>query len=204
MRNTPSRESIEKRETEELLEDLCLALRDVGVRDYWLHDDEQAISFVKEVQLIYSELNKRNVDLLDRLNQLSDETGWQMEPLLSECLAYPETIPYVREKDGVRRVFRCPICERREMPDRDGIWLCDICLIQAIESIRNRTPSKGLVLFRTYNESKRCKHADEDTVLMTFDDEYDYQMGNSYCERCLIEEQHRRITKADNLSHGGV
>lgn len=34
MKNTPAELPIEQRETEELVEDLCLALRDVGINDY--------------------------------------------------------------------------------------------------------------------------------------------------------------------------
>lgn len=116
-----------------------------------------------------------------------------MEQLLQECLLYPEVIPYVRGRDGVRRVFRCWVCEKREMPDLDGIRLCNECLSAAIESVRSRKPLKWLILFRTYNETKRCKHADSETVLMAFNDEYDFQMENSYCEQCLIEEQRHRI-----------
>jgi len=193
MRDTAPRQAIERRATDELLDDLCLALRDVGVRDYCLPDDESVTSFIKEVQLISSELKQRNTDFKNWIERLSDETGWQMEQLLQECLLYPEVIPYVRERDGVRRVFRCSICGKRERPNLDGICLCDECLSEAIESIRRRKPSKGLILFRTYNETKRCKHADSETVLMAFDDEYDFQMENSYCEQCLIEEQRRRM-----------
>jgi hypothetical protein len=117
-----------------------------------------------------------------------------MEELLEDCLNYPKVIPYVRDKDGIKRSLRCPICGRGEIPDRLGVWLCDRCVSDAIESLQKRTPMKGLVLFRTYNESKRCEHADSETVLMAFDDEYDFEMGNNYCVQCLTDEQRRRLT----------
>jgi len=34
-------------------------------------------------------------------------------------------------------------------------------------------------------------------MMMTFDDEYDYQMGNSFCERCIAEEQQRRTIRSE-------
>lgn len=191
MRNTPPRPPIDQRESAELIEDLCIALRDVA--GYWFPDDDNGMAaFIREVQQIHVELEARHVDVRERINRLSDETSWQMQPLLEESLQYPKVVPYVRDQDGIRRAFRCPICGQREVPDRKGIWLCDVCLANALKSVQSRHPSQGLVLFRTYNTSKRCKHADSDTVLMMFDDEYDFQMGHSFCERCIAEEQQRR------------
>jgi hypothetical protein len=194
MRNTAPAPPIEQRETSELIEDLCIALRKVG--GCWFPvDDDRAPELIGEVQQIHAELLSRQVDVSERISRLSEETSWQMQPLLRECIEYPKAVPYVRDRDGVRRSFRCPICNLREVPDREGIWLCDLCLAKALVSVQNRIPSTGLVLFRTYNESKRCKHADADTVLITFDDEYDYDMGNSFCGRCIFEEQQRRVMR---------
>jgi hypothetical protein len=126
------------------------------------------------------------------MNRLSEETSWRMEELLDDCLKYPKVIPYVKETDGIRRSLRCPICRRGEIPDRLGVEMCDPCVRDAIESLQSRVPITGLILFRTYNDSKRCRHADSDTVLMTFDDEYDYEMAHCYCKQCLLDEQQRR------------
>jgi len=128
MKNTPAELSIEQRETEELVEDLCLALRDVGVQDYGLPRDEEAASAVLRVQRLHGELSRRGADVTRRLERLSEETSWQMMPLLHDCLMYPEVTPYVRERDGIRRVLRCPACREREISGREGIvWLCDAC-----------------------------------------------------------------------------
>jgi hypothetical protein len=150
---------MEQRDTARLVEDLCLALRDVGVRDYNPPDDESRVSAIVNVQQIHTELVKRGADCRPRLGQLSEETKWQMEQLLQECLAFPKTIPHVRESDGVRRWFRCSVCREREFPDRAGLFLCGVCLDRAAESIRNKVPWGGLLLLRIYNESKWCKHA---------------------------------------------
>lgn len=197
MKNTSPELPIEQLGTSRLIEDLCLALRDVGVRDYDLPNNERAISFVEKVKQIHTELKKRGADFQSRISQLSQETSWQMEQLLEDCLAYPTVIPYVRESDGVRRSFRCSACRKRELFDRNGIYLCDVCLSQSAESMQNKVPLYDLLLFRTYNESKWCKHADSETVLMAFDD-YD-SIDNAWCQKCIIEEQERRtMLKLEN------
>jgi hypothetical protein len=128
MKNTPPELPIEQRETEELVEDLCIALRDVGISDYCLPEGGQVVSAVLRVQQLHSELSKRGADFTRRLERLSEETSWQMVPLMRDCLMFPEVIPYVRERDGIRRVLRCPACRQREISQRKGIvWLCDAC-----------------------------------------------------------------------------
>ena len=192
MRNTPPLLPIEQRATDELIEDLCLALRDVGVRTWDLPNGERVISAVKSVQEIYAKLKQRNTDLEARIERLSEETSWQMETLLQECIGFPDVIPYVKDADGIRHALRCSICQKRERPDREGIWMCDVCLAQAKNSIENRVPMKGLLLLRIYNAEHWCKHADSETIMIAFDD-YD-SLGNAYCNECLSEEQNRRAT----------
>lgn len=128
MKNTPAELPIEHRETEGLVEDLCLALRDVGIRDYCLPKDKEAVSVVLRVQQLHGELSRRGTEITHHLERLSEETSWQMMPLLRDCLMFPEVIPYVRERDGIRRVLRCPACRKREISRREGaVWLCNAC-----------------------------------------------------------------------------
>ena len=190
MRNTLPEPPVGRRGTPELIEDLCLALRDVGVRDYGLPDDERGVASIKSVQQLHAELEKRGIDYLPRLARLTEETTWQMDSLLRECLAYPEVVPYVREADGVRRAFRCSVCRRLEFPDRKGLLLCNVCLGQSAESIRDRAPWGGLLLLRVYNESYWCRHANAETVMAAFDD---YEtLGYAWCAQCVAEERERR------------
>ena len=65
---------MKQRPTNELIEDLCLALRDVGVRTYSLPDDERAVSAIRSVQQIYALLKQRKADVHARIEQLSEET----------------------------------------------------------------------------------------------------------------------------------
>lgn len=191
MKNTPPLLPIAQRSNHEIIEELCLALRDVGVRTYSLPNDEWAISAVKKVQEIYTLLKQRNVDFQSRIERLSEETSWQMEILLQECLVFPEVVPFVRDADGVRRALRCNICQKNEHPDREGIWLCNICLEQAKNSVEKHIPMKGMILFRIYNEEYWCKHANSETVLIAFDD---YEtLGSAYCNECISEEKSRRV-----------
>jgi hypothetical protein len=190
MRNTTPDLPIEQRQSNELIEDLCLALRDVGVWTWSLPKDERAISAIENVQTIYGELLRRKVDFQSRIKQLSEETSWQMQTLLEECIDYPQTIPYVRDIDGVRRAFRCSVCEQREYPDREGLFLCDVCLDEAKTSFETLLPFKYLLLFRIYNKEYWCRHANSETVLMAFND-YD-ELGQTWCKQCVIEEQSRR------------
>lgn len=148
------------------------------------------IAHIRDVQRIHAELEKRQVDLHKRIAQLSAETTWQIHELLRDCLAFPKVTPYVKESDGIRRALRCNRCQQREMPDRKGIWLCDVCLAGALHSVESRTPEDGFVLFRTYNPSKWCEHADADTVLLSLDG--DDWIDGGYCRICLSQEQQRR------------
>lgn len=190
MRNTLPEPPIEQRDTHGLIEDLCLALRDVGVRDSGLPDDERGVASIEGVRRLHAELEKRGADYHPRLARLTEETGWQMEQLLRECLNYPEVVPYVRERDGVRRAFRCPVCRQGEFPDREGLQLCDACMERSAESIQSRVPWGGLLLLRLYNETYWCRHANAETVMAAFDD---YEtLGDVWCAQCIAEERERR------------
>src|SRR5437764_10473381 len=107
MANTPPRPPIQKRTDDELLEELCIKLRFVGCGDYSLPGSETVVSGIREVSSIFSELSARRVDYRQRLERLSEETHWQMQKLLDDCLAFPSRVPYVRETDGIRRALRC-------------------------------------------------------------------------------------------------
>ncbi len=136
MRNTPPELPVEQRETEVLVEDLCIALRDVGVSDYDLPDGAEVVSAVLRLQQLHGELSRRGADVTRRLERPSEETSWQMLPLLRDCLMYPDVIPYVMGRDGVRRALRCPACRVREFSrvEGDRVWLCDSCRAELASS----------------------------------------------------------------------
>jgi hypothetical protein len=166
MKNTPAELPVEQRETEELVEDLCLALREVGVGDYCLPKGEEAVSAVLRVQRLHGELSRRGADITRRLERLSEETSWQMLPLLRDCLMYPDVIPYVRERDGIRRALRCPNCRERELSRREGVlWLCDACKAESAASgVRGRMRVK--ITFDGYTPEELYAQTPLEAVLL--------------------------------------
>jgi hypothetical protein len=183
MANTPPDLPIRNRETKKLVEDLCIALRNVGVWDNELPGGDTVRSFIEEIKMIHAELKGRGVDVETRVAQLSEESGW----LMGELLSFPKTLPYVKETDGIRRYFRCWLCAEREFtPSAKRFLLCQECLYRLLSDIKKRVPSKGVMLYRTYNEEKRCRHADSETVLATLEQNFDVFGG--FCERCILEE----------------
>jgi hypothetical protein len=192
MANSQPRPPIEKRANEEILEDLCLELRNVACGEGTLPLGERVLVHIREVRALQAELAKRRVNYSPRLERLSEETRWQMLTLLDDCLAYPKRIPYVREPDGIRRFLRCHLCTKAERPaDAKLFWFCDTCMRRVLEAVQQRAPISGIILFRTYNVECRCAHADTDTVLAGEAQSYD---DNVYgvCERCINEEIEKR------------
>ncbi|MDQ5823304.1 MAG: DUF2716 domain-containing protein [Chloroflexota bacterium] len=190
MPNTPPPPPIERRSSSDLLEDLCLELRHVAVRESWLPEHRDNHANIEKVRQIHAELERRGIDIAERIAQLSIQTNWQMDALLQDCLAYPKTVPLVRESDGVRRALRCFLCAKREMPDHNGIELCDTCLDVAARCIETKLPVDDLVVYRSYTPSKWCEHADGDTVLVALDGG-DW-IGEGYCKLCIAQERTRR------------
>jgi len=147
---------------------------------------------VREVRALQAELAKRRVDSSPRLEQLSEETRWQIPTLLDDCLAYPQRIPYVRELDGIRRFLRCHLCAKAERPpDAKLFWFCETCMRRVLDAVQQLAPIPGIIVFRTYNVECRCAHADADTVLAG---EGQFYVDEVYgvCERCIYDEIERR------------
>jgi hypothetical protein len=170
MANTPPEPPIRDRDNKKLLEDLCIGLRNVGLWDSELPDGDTVRNYIEETKMIHAELKRRGVDVDTRVSQLSDESGWLMGELLEDCLDFPKTLPYVKEADGIRRYFRCWLCVEREFTaEAKRFLLCEDCLHRLSSDIKKRVPSKGVMLYRTYNEEKRCQHANSDTILATLE-----------------------------------
>jgi len=192
VRNSAAKDPIGNRDSATLVEDLCLALRDVAVWDNDLPNGLSVLKHVRSVQAISTELSLRKIEIASRIQELSAQTNWQMETLLKDCLAYPSTMPYVREKDGVRRRFRCGLCGTNEFPDQTEIVMCNKCLETTLRAIQCREHVPGLFLYRTYTPSKRCEHADSETVLATLILDEDFPFDDGRCPICYAEEQGRR------------
>jgi hypothetical protein len=195
MHNTPPPPPVCEQDTATLIDDLCVALRDVGVFDAELPGGPRVLRAINGVRSIKQVLDERGVQVADRLATLSGQTGWRMAELLCDCLSFPAVVPYVKEADGIRRRLRCRLCRKAECPPdaRYFCWMCDGCLTRVVESIRTRTPIDGIFLFRTYNPTARCKHADSDTVLAQA---IWIETINGNCEQCFQGELDRRAQSA--------
>lgn len=200
MHDSPPIPPIGERTTTVLIEDLCIALRNVALNDGGLPDGECVVGPIKSVRELHSELVRRCVDCMPRLGTLSEETGWQIPQLLDDCLGFPATLPYVREPDGIRRFLRCGACGRTEHPpDVEFFPYCESCMRQLAAALRDRTPTFSLVFYRTYNEDCWCRHANADTV---FASGYYYDNLEGACEQCIEEELLRRRASPQNQGVG--
>lgn len=171
-----------------------------------LPDGAAVLQKIEEVKALYAELSRRGVSLDEHIWPLSSQTNWQMDALLADTLGYPKVIPYVRDSDGIRAYFRCNLCGKAEFPIESELRMCDDCLTRTCEMVDTRTPPPGLLFYRTYNVSKRCSHADSETVLVTWDDEEFWETGR--CKLCLLEEAQRRAGVGEHsvgaVEHRGV
>ena len=191
IRNSPSPPEPTHLPDAELLEELALALREVGTWDHSLaRGDLSGEGKVRRVQQLGAEIGRRGLDPAARLERLTSETQWLMSELYEDCNAFPRVLPLVREKDGVRRSLRCPLCNRNELPDLKGIWLCDACMDRVGPAFTSHESISGVFLFRTYTPEKWCKHANAETTLMALDLYEDVLEGA--CSACFAEERVRR------------
>jgi hypothetical protein len=193
MANTPPKPPIEERSEADLLDELCLELRHVGVSDHDLPDGKRVVQHIHEVSLIHGELMKRKTQITSRINVLSKETSWKMETLLEDCLAFPKRQPYVKELDGIRRTLRCQLCRKAERPpDAKLFWFCESCMCRVVSSLQQKVACDGIVIFRSYTPNSRCSHADADTPLAA--ESYYSEQIFGVCEKCASKEIERRHT----------
>jgi hypothetical protein len=192
VRNTPPKPPVVSRDSTALLEDLCLALRDVSVFNGHLPNGAVIVEKINNVKAIFAELSKRGVAVEPTVHELSAKTNHQLDDLLADCLGYPVRIPYDKGLDGVRERFRCQLCRSAEHPEETLVWICDGCLDRTIAAIENRAPFPGLFLYRTYSECRRCPPADSETVLATilWTDEGWFDAGR--CSECFLDEKRQR------------
>jgi len=192
MANTPPKPPIGERSDETLVEELCLALRNVGVFDsgLYLPNNSKVRMLVEEVCDIHAELVRRKINISPRISLLSKETSWKMDDLLADCLVYPKRQPYVKELDGIRRTLRCHLCRKAERPpDAKLFWFCESCMKNVVSSLQQKVACDGIVIFRSYTPNSRCSHADADTPLAA---EWYSEQIFGVCEKCVSEEIDRR------------
>jgi hypothetical protein len=190
---TSSSGKLLERSDQSLLEELVLALRNAAI--FKLSDF--GISSIQVVQRIHCELSRRQVSMDETLWNLTASTSWLMESFLSECLQYPLVSPAVRILSGARRDFLCQVCKEREWKDENDSSICSACVDVALSALRNRKDTFGFVIFTSYSPSRRCRHADDHTLMIMADPQDSWE--RPFCEECLIAEQERRSLKTNWL-----
>ena len=123
MRNSPPKPPLHAWDDSALVEELCLALRDVGVENRALPDGEEVRAAILRVKEVSAELVKRGLDCSARITRLSKETAWDMVTLLRDCQAFPEAIPYLASTPAPG----CGNCGV-EIPRRAMLALCEGCV----------------------------------------------------------------------------
>ena len=187
MRPTSERGPVASRQSQELLEDLCVALRDVGVGGR----DTDAID---DVRAILAELDVRDVDPAPRLLTLSRETGWLMIDLLEQVVRGGHQRPQVRAADGVRVALRCPHCGAAEYPEDDSVLCaCTGCLNRILSSFDTCEPLPTTVLYRTWNRTWWCEHADGDSLLVGLEWDDCTMSGPGMCRKCVEDALESRL-----------
>ena len=190
MANTPPKPPIQERTDLDLLDELCLELRHVGVCDNDLPNGNRVKQHIREVCVIHTELVRRKTDIDSRIDLLSKATSWEIDNLLGDCLAFPRRQPYVKELDGIRRTLRCRLCRKTERPpDAKLFWFCESCMKRVALALQQKAACDGIVVFRSYTPNSRCSHADADTPLAA---EWYSEQIYGVCERCVSEEIERR------------
>jgi hypothetical protein len=199
MRSTRPEPPLSSRSANDVMEVLCVALRNLGISTrflpHWGPVPDVEVE-VAEVKRFSAELATRNFDHVPRLKVLTEETGWQMVPLLEEALSYPAMRPWVRDaKDGVRIALRCGGCSSNEFPESSQkIRLCDACLDHFQRALEKPTESSSMLLYRSFTPEARCEHATSDTVLGVYpwSQEWCEDFPVGVCPKCLDAERSRR------------
>lgn len=202
MHATGSSLSLTRHTSDQILEQLCLALREVGVVTNFLQVQPPDPGIVRQIQRVReldAALESRGIDPHDRLTKLTVETHWMMPELLRECLDPTVARPWVRDaRDGLRIAMRCLACAKAEFPaESRTVRLCGACLAILEGALASRTPRSDLLLYRTYQPTARCQHADDDTVLGVFPWSLEYGEGFTVglCKTCIREEVMRRRSR---------
>lgn len=175
-RNTPPKPPISERTDKEVVEALCIAIRDVGVSNGVLPDGEGIREKIKTAQDIHKEIVKRDINIRRRIKKLSRETKWPMVRLLDETIQFPETIPYLEKKPKLV----CRECVENTYARNAPLGLCDGCLEKGIELIESDSPDIRVLTCSICSKKEREYYV------------YDGEAERCYCLECLKAEKKRR------------
>ena len=191
-RNSPPPLPIKDRNTDALVEDIFVALRDAAwwVGDFPVPPNSRAEIVIKEIQEIHSELMSRNVSLDSQIGELSEATKWQMGVFLKECLEWPDSKPLIRGLDGIRNARRCDLCKKAERPDNKGMPFCSSCLQELPRIFKfNKSDFAKIEIVSSATPDLECGHEERPSLILRYDNDDDFYY---YCQKCIEDEGQRR------------
>ena len=175
-RNTPQKPPVYERTDKEIVEALCVALREIGVSNAGLPDGERIRERIKTAQEIYKEIVKRDINVTRRIKKLSKETKWPMSRLLDETIKFPEMVPYLANNPKLV----CRECRENTFARSALLGLCDDCLDKGIELIESDSKDIRVLTCSTCSKKEREFYV------------YDGEADRNYCLECLKKERDRR------------
>jgi hypothetical protein len=188
--------------TDDLVNELLISLKDVVACQSTLANNH-AVShanktneielqklrlIINKVVNLHSRINERGTGLYEALKEAGNKTDLDLRQLLNDCLRFPEIFPYVRNSRGLKKFFLCS-CGEHESIDQQGLRLCAACLESMLECVKEKKKDNRFILYSTFSQQVRCRHADFKTLLITFN-----KPGlwlPAWCETCLQQEKRR-------------
>ena len=176
IRNTLPPPSIRDQDDSSVIEELCLALREVGVLNAQLPDGQKVRKGIAYVKGLSAELEHRDVDPSSRIARLSLETNWDMESLLRDTLAFPQAVPYLASTPN-------PTCGNcgRPISRKAVLALCSSCLTHGLERLAAGKTESHL------DTCSICDRQEKGFLVYAYGLEW-----MNYCRSCLEEERARR------------
>jgi hypothetical protein len=178
IRNTPPLPPIGEWETPKLVEELCIALREVGVKNRELPDGEDIRRAIFRVKEIYAVLEERCIGVADRVRRLSAETKWDIEGLLRDALDFPQALPYLASTPE-------PTCGNcgRPISRKAILGLCLPCIHLGLEQLTKGKSESHLEV------CPLCGRQEKGFLVYAHGLEW-----MNYCRNCLEEERGRHET----------
>ncbi len=179
IRNTPSPPQICSQDDSKVIEELCLALREVGVLNEQLPDGRKVRKRIAYVKELCAELEQRGVDPSSRIERLSRETNWDMKSLLRDTLAFPDAVPYL----AMTRQPTCGSCGKA-ISRKARLALCSPCITNGLEQLAAGKTESHL------DTCPICSRNEKGFLVYAHGLEW-----MNYCRSCLKDEKARREKK---------
>jgi hypothetical protein len=182
---------IETKSTEELKKGIIQELRILMVNFQSIIQSENKI---RKIQISKFLLDERKISIYDEIYKLEVETKWKLTELFNDCVSYPDKSIYPAKYYSIeiKENSVCEICDEftNEITTQ-AIKICNNCLKKCKNSIETKSILEKCILFKTPEKEYWCRHANEDTLLISTD-KYCLVEGIVICNDCINEEKLKR------------